>query len=282
MSSGSRSAWSLTTRLDSRRCAADRSTSRTTRRPTDRCGQRCRPRRRVTRRRSAWVEIFDREGKLVRARRSACVGDRVRHRPQGLCRRGVRRLGSSSGGLITGTRRLVRRVAVRRAAFDPDRSRALLKRPVIRTVAMDLPSMPVIRASVEAIAQMLADVVSEPTSSLQNGQLGPKLARPGSRRLRPHRRVPPLEHLELFASPSGPYNPFHVPDSADRCSPDRAAAENPPQKTIRDHPRRHRRRHHDPGRVRARRGRVRPEVHGAFIPLGVRTTIPYGVTVDGS
>jgi hypothetical protein len=27
---------------------------------------------------------------------------------------------------------------------------------------------------------------------------------------------------------------------------------------------------------------VRPEVHGAFIPLGVRTTIPYGVTVDGS
>ena len=195
--------------------------------------------------------------------------------------------GSSSGGLIAPALREWYDTALSTVpAFNPDRAKKLLVAAGYPDgFSLDIPSIPLVQADVEAIAQMLGAVgIRVDIVPIPFGQLGAEV-RKGAFPIAFALGVEyyPQAHLELYASPSGPYNPFRVADRNHIASRlDRAAAEAPAQA---------KKTYAGIARDVITEGTMIPvayapivaladdDVSGAFIPLGLRTTIPYNLRV---
>jgi peptide/nickel transport system substrate-binding protein len=238
-----------------------------------------------------WIQVMDRDGVQVAALGDQRVRQAIAHAidREGYVKAVLGGVGSASGGLVSpalsdwydpGLADL--------PTFDPALSRQLLAEAGYADgFDVNLPTMPAIQANVEAVAQMLEAVGIRVTLiPLEAGQAGPEIRRgsfPMAVASAP--QYHPQNTFGLLASSDSPYNPFHVADAAsiDAALVRAAAADHVTAKGI----------YSDIARELIDRGVMIPiafqpvvvisatDVTGAFVPLGVRTPLPFGLRVDG-
>jgi peptide/nickel transport system substrate-binding protein len=237
-----------------------------------------------------WIQIVDRQGARVPALADARVREAIAHAidRNGYVAAVYRGVGSASGGLISpALGHWYDEALADVPTFDPELSRRLLSDAGYPDgFDIELPTMPVIQANVEAVAQMLADVgIRADLVQLQNGQLGGEI-RAGSVAitLGLNPQYHPYQHLALFASSFSPYNAFDLDDTA---AVDAALARAASQSDEEA-----RATYAEIERAVIEAGIMIPvafepvvnltaaDVEGVFIPLGVRNAFPYGVRVD--
>jgi peptide/nickel transport system substrate-binding protein len=236
--------------------------------------------------------ITDRDGRLAAPLADPRVRRAIGHAidRQGYVQAVLDGVGSSSGGLVSPVLdEWYDESFADIPSFDPERARALLAEAGYEDgIDLVLPTLQVLQTNNEAIAQMLGEVgIRVELAALPPGQLGPEL-RKGSfaacvcaaTQHHPH------QWFNLFVSNSGPYNPFGVDDS-ESIDADLAAAATADDATAAAL-------YSDVERETLEAGialpiafapvvnLVAPDVANAFIPLGLRNTLPYELRLSGS
>jgi peptide/nickel transport system substrate-binding protein len=167
---------------------------------------------------------------------------------------------------------------------DPDLARELLAEAGYADgFDLTMPTLPLIQTETEAIAQMLGEVgIRVELAPLQGGQLGPEMRRGSfAAAFTFATQYHPYQTLSTFASGNGPFNPFGLDDTAgiDELLAEAGAADPVAAKPI----------YTDVQRDVIDAGIMIPiafapnvilttsDVDGAFVPLGARNALPYGV-----
>jgi peptide/nickel transport system substrate-binding protein len=239
-----------------------------------------------------FILITDRDGRLAEPLADPRVRRAIGHAidRDGYVQAVLDGVGSSTGGLVSpALDDWYDESLADMPAFDPELASALLSEAGYPDgFDLVLPSLQILQTNNEAIAQMLGEVgIRVELAALPPGQLGPEL-RKGSfaacvcaaTQHHPH------QWFNLFVSNSGPYNPFAVDDTR-MIDTDLAAAAGADDANAAQL-------YSDVQRETLEAGIalpiafapvvnfVAPDVANAFMPLGMRNTLPYELRLSGS